>query len=141
MKKKSRYVIIALALIGVFIAVINIQALNELWDLKNSFNNTSAVRITLKDYRSGRTIEGINNAALEEICEEVSNIQYRGLYLGKDRIDPDDQAYSLVISTEDSQEILIITASGSQSRIVRSVFPISIKNCDGLYRVVKASFE
>ncbi len=140
MKKKSRYVIISFILIGVFITVMNIQALNELRNFKNTFN-TSDVRITLKDYQSGRTIEVINNTTLEEICEEVSNIQYRGLYLGKERIDPDDQAYSLVISTEDSQKILIITASGNQSRIVRSIFSISIKNHDGLYRMVKTSLE
>lgn len=138
MKKKVRNIIIAFIIIGFCIFTINICALNELQNLTNSRCNTSEIKISIKNYQSGHSIDVIDTTDIEEIYEGISEIHYSGLFFGNTRIDSDDQAYSLIISTEEAYAILIISASDKQSRVDGKYFSISIKNYDSLYQTVKA---
>lgn len=141
MKKMIRYAAIIVVIIGTITVTINLLAWQELKNMIEPIENASEVQISVMNYRTGRSMELEDAAIIQKICEDISEIDYSGIFWGETLSTPDDQAYSLTIFSKDFHEIFILSASGRQSYAMGKNFLIFIKNYDALYKTVESAFQ
>ena len=140
-----RTAFIVLALVMCAVAAINIQAMQQVRRVTEILGPEDKMEASLKNYEAGETIQVTEGSDLEEICDSLAALKYGGLYLGrkfgKSWVQPGDQAYSLIVSTGEFQEVLILYAPHDQSYIVWEPLNITLKNTDALYETIWSFFE
>lgn len=140
-----RTAFIVLALVMCAVAAINIQAMQQVRRVTEIMDWSGKVEVSLKNYETGKNIQVTEASDLEEICDSLAALEYGGLYLGrkfgKSWVQPGDQAYSLIVSTGEFQEVLILYAPHDQSYIVWEPLNITLKNTDALYETIWSFFE
>ena len=140
-----RTAFIVLALVMCAVAAINIQAMQQVRRVTEILGPEDKMEASLKNYEKGETIQVTEASDLEEICDSLAALKYGGLYLGrkfgKSWVQPGDQAYSLIVSTGEFQEVLILYAPHDQSYIVWEPLNITLKNTDALYETIWSFFE
>lgn len=140
-----RTAFIVLALVMCAVAAINIQAMQQVRRVTEILGPEDKMEASLKNYETGETIQVTEVSDLEEICDSLAALKYGGLYLGrkfgKSWVQPGDQAYSLIVSTGEFQEVLILYAPHDQSYIVWEPLNITLKNTDALYETIWSFFE
>ena len=140
-----RTAFIVLALVMCAVAAINIQAMQQVRRVTEILGPEDKMEASLKNYETGETIQVTEASALEEICDSLAALTSGGLYLGrkfgKSWVQPGDQAYSLIVSTGEFQEVLILYAPHDQSYIVWEPLNITLKNTDALYETIWSFFE
>ena len=148
MKRKTlavRVIFIASVLMVTTVAAINIQAMQQVRRVTEILGPEDKMEASLKNYETGETIQVTEASDLEEICDSLAALKYGGLYLGrkfgKSWVQPGDQAYSLIVSTGEFQEVLILYAPHDQSYIVWEPLNITLKNTDALYETIWSFFE
>ena len=148
MKRKTlavRVIFIAIVLMVTTVAAINIQAMQQVCRITEIMDWSGKVEVSLKNYETGKNIQVTEASDLEEIGDSLAALKYGGLYLGrkfgKSWVQPGDQAYSLIVSTGEFQEVLILYAPHDQSYIVWEPLNITLKNTDALYETIWSFFE
>lgn len=143
MKKAICCIAVFLLVIGVYAAAVHFQALKSFQNTMTSIANADSLEVSLKDYSSGRNVDVVDAATIEKIKNDISEIQFDGIYDGIDLTTPEDQAYSVIVfsKTPHAFEFFHISAFPEKSRIIGGDFSISIKNYEDLYETVKAIFE
>ena len=140
-----RTAFIVLALVMCAVAAINIQAMQQVRRVTEILGPEDKMEASLKNYETGDPIQVTEASDLEEICDSLAALKYGGLYLGrkfgKSWVQPGDQAYSLIVSTGEFQEVLILYAPHDQSYIVWEPLNITLKNTDALYETIWSFFE
>ena len=140
-----RTAFIVLALVMCAVAAINIQAMQQVRRVTEILGPEDKMEASLKNYETGETIQVTEASDLEEICDSLAALKYGGLYLGrkfgKSWVQPGDQAYSLIVSTGEFQEVLILYAPHDQSYIVWEPLNITLKNTDALYETIWSFFK
>ena len=140
-----RTAFIVLALVMCAVAAINIQAMQQVRRVTEILGPEDKMEASLKNYETGENIQVTEASDLEEICDSLAALKYGGLYLGrkfgKSWVQPGDQAYSLIVSTGEFQEVLILYAPHDQSYIVWEPLNITLKNTDALYETIWSFFE
>lgn len=144
MKRKTlavRIIFIAIVLMVTTVAAINIQAMQQVCRITEIMDWSGKVEVSLKNYETGEKVQVTEASDLEEICDSLAALKYGGLYLGKSWVQPGDQAYSLIVSTGEFQEVLTLYAPHDQSYIVWKPLNITLKNTDALYETIWSFFE
>lgn len=140
-----RTAFIVLALVMCAVAAINVQAMQQVRRVTEILGPEDKMEASLKNYETGETIQVTDPAELEKICDSLSALKYKGFYMGrkldKNWVQPGDQAYSLIVSTDEFQEVLTLYAPGNQSYIARKSLNIALKNTDAIYDTVQSIFE
>lgn len=141
MRKKFFYIVVAFIFIGVILGTINILLWDKLSSITAQISQSSDVQISLKDYKSGSCIAIDDPVNRDEFCKSIAKIKYDGLFLGRDYITNDEQAYSVIISSKDMYIIVIISDLAGQAYVVEDSFNIAIRNFEDLYTMTKSAFN
>ena len=139
-RKVIRWAALLTGAVVMIFAVINILAFRELKGLTEKITGESDVQITVKAYHTGQSVQVTDPAAVREICLGVSQLQYGGIYWGREWISGEKTGYSVVVSSDDLFAVFILDPP-ARDRMTNVDFPVSIKNCQALYDGVEAVFQ
>mgnify|MGYP001054194586 FL=1 len=141
MRKKFFYIVVAFIFIGVILGTINILLCDKMSNITTQISQSSDVQISLKDYKSGNCIAIDDPVNRDEFCKSIAKIKYDGLFLGRNYITNDEQAYSVIVSSKDMYIIVIISDLAGQAYVVGDSFNIAIRNFEDLYIMTKSAFN
>ncbi len=96
-------------------------------------------QVRVKEYASGSNFDIVDAAVLEELQHCISEIQYKGIFLGDPFITQEEPTYSLIICSKDIYCVFIV--SESSSRVMGQRTTISIKNDEALYQFLQCEIS
>lgn len=137
MKKYMRAIFILVTLILLLFIIIHIKYVSDLQEAISTCSNMENCQVTVKDYISGESYEIVNCMDKLKIIEDFLKVKYGGVFSSLYPITENEEAYSIIISSEDVFVVLILANSQEQCRFIGEYFSISIINGGDLYLTIK----
>jgi len=137
MKKK----VFILAVLAVLFAVLvmHVAAFCDFQRITAALADMDECQISVTDYSAGSspTFEVVDTAVAEELCRAAAEIQYHGIFGGREVIAPADHAYALIISSGEFHVVFELSGDADLARMNGNIFKISIRNYDKLYGLLE----
>ena len=144
MKKLTLAMRIGLVVLALAVGAVTsreIAAKREVQFITESVAHAEKMEVSLQG--DGGIIAVTDPSEMDAIREALSDIQYKGLCISRDLIQPSDRACSVLVSTpETSATITLYPASHEQSSyITGEPLDTALKNTDALYETIWSFFE
>ena len=135
--------LVVLALAVGAVASREIAAKREVQFITESVAHAEKMEVSLYIFGDAESITVTDPAELDAIRAALSDIQYKGLCISRDLIQPSDRACSVLVSTpETSATITLYPSDHAQSSyITGEPLDTALKNTDALYETIWPFFE
>ena len=97
--------------------------------------------ISIKQYKTGDTIKLSNEDEIKQIIDSLGLLQYAGIKMNRSSVTPEDNAYSIVISSHNYFRIFVIAQNDSYNYLLGKTFTVKLKNYDEALSVLRDLFK
>lgn len=100
------------------------------------------VDISLKQYKTGKTIELSNEYDKERLIDSLQLIRFAGVKIFKPLpLVPEDNAYSIIISSKNYFGVFLIAQGGTNNYLHGRHFLVNVRNYDPIHTTLNHLFD